>query len=49
MAPAIHLCRINSRAAVAADLQHPLKEFRAESRNEAGCAPGNWQDGSLDT
>jgi len=25
---------------VAADLQHPLKEFKMESRNEALCAPG---------
>ena len=32
--------RIKPRATAAADLQHPLKEFRVESRNEALCAPG---------
>ena len=31
--------RIKSCAATAADLQHPLKEFRVEGRNEAFCAP----------
>ena len=32
--------RIKSCAATAAEFQHPLKEFRVESRNEAFCAPG---------
>ena len=32
--------RIRSCTTVAADLRHPLKGFRAESRNEALCAPG---------
>ena len=41
--------RIKSCAAVATDLQHPLKEFRVESGNEALCAPRNWQDRSLDS
>jgi len=33
--------RIKSCAAAAADLQHPLKEPRMESRNEALSAPQN--------
>ena len=36
----------------AADLQHPVKEFRVESRNEAFCAGGcggGWQDRSSDS
>ena len=41
--------RIKSCAAAAADLHHPLKEFRVESRNEALCAPADWQDRSLDS
>ena len=41
--------RIKPWAAAAADLQHSLKEFRVESRNQALCAPENWQDGSLDS
>ena len=32
--------RIKSCDASAADLQHPKKEFRVESRNEAVCAQG---------
>ena len=32
--------RIKSRAPAAADLQHPLKELRVQSRNEAPCAQG---------
>ena len=32
--------RIKSCAAAAADLQHPLKKFRLENRNEVLCAPG---------
>ena len=36
--------RIKSCAAIAADLQYPLKEFRVERSNEAFCAPGNWKD-----
>ena len=32
--------RIKSRAAAAADLEHPLKGVRVESRNEALCAWG---------
>ena len=32
--------RINSCAAAAADLQHPLKEFSVESRNKVLCAQG---------
>ena len=32
--------RIKSCAATAADFQHPLKEFRVESKNEALCVPG---------
>jgi len=38
--------RIKSCVAAAANLQHPLKEFRVESRNEAFCVLGNWQDRS---
>ena len=34
------LSRIKSCAAAAADLQHPPKEFRVESRNEVLCALG---------
>ena len=44
----LHEClpstRTKSCAIAAADLQHPLKEFR-ESRNEAVCAPGNCRTG----
>ena len=32
--------RIKSCAAAAADLQHPLEEFKVKSRNEALCALG---------
>lgn len=32
--------KIKLCAAAAAELQHPLKEFRAESGNEALCTPG---------
>jgi len=32
--------RIKSGVAAAVDLQHPLKDFRVESRNEVLCAPG---------
>ena len=32
--------RIKSCASAAADLQHPLKEFRVGSRHEALCVPG---------
>ena len=35
--------RITSHATAVADLQHPLKEFRVDSRNEALCVSGNWQ------
>ena len=31
---------MKARAAVATDLQHPLEEFRVESRQEALCALG---------
>ena len=42
--------RIKSCAVTAADLQHTLKGFRVESRNEVLCAGGgrNWQDRSSD-
>lgn len=36
--------KIKSRAAIAADLQYPPMEYMVESRNEALCAPANWQD-----
>lgn len=32
--------RIKSHVPAAADLQHPLKELRVQSRNEAPCAQG---------
>ena len=44
------------RAAAAVDLQHPLEEFRVESRSEALCAQGEqswwertWQNRSPDS
>ena len=45
LALAVYPTRIKSWAAAAADLQHPLKEFRVDSRNEALCALGKlaWQ------
>ena len=41
--------RITSCAMAAAFLQHPLKEFRVESRNEVLCVPGSWQEMSSDS
>ena len=44
--------RIKLCSATAAEVQHPLKEFRVESRNEAFCAGGcggGWQDRSSDS
>ena len=41
--------RIKSCAALAADLQHCLNEFKVESRNEAFCALGNQQDRSSES
>ena len=35
--------RIKSCGTAAADLQHSLKEFRAEMRNKALCSGKNWQ------
>ena len=40
--------RIKLSATAAADLQHPLKEFKVESRNEALGTLGTLQDRSLD-
>ena len=41
--------RITSCAMAAAFLQHPLKEFRVESKNEVLCVPGSWQEMSSDS
>ena len=41
--------RIKSCAALAADLQHRLNEFKVESRNEAFCALGNQRDRSSES
>ena len=41
--------RIKSCAALAADLQHRLNEFKVKSRNEAFCALGNQWDRSSES
>ena len=40
--------RIKLCTTEASGLQHPLKELRVESRNEAICVSGNWPERSLD-
>jgi len=45
----IYLDKDQVMCTAAADLQHPLKEFRVESRNEASVLRENWQDRSSDS
>ena len=45
----IYLDKDQVMCTAAADLPHPLKEFRVESRNEASVLRENWQDRSSDS
>ena len=47
--PAIYFYKDGICAAAAADLQHPMKEFRVERRDRHSVLLENWQNRSSDS